>query len=210
MKLMIRVLLLCLLAGMATAEEEGGSKPYVSVRGAMARQGDVTALQETADREGGYAIGGAVGFSMNDYLMFDLFSVDYMSGEFVNSDISTLNIITELRAGLFGGEYPVKPYLAVGVGASRAKFEFANSPYPNIDAWGLAWSVGGGVDYALADTGFSVGLFYRYRNSVALANNWHPIPPTPGMSEEDQFIYYSEWKVSYHAIGIELRFGGNR
>jgi opacity protein-like surface antigen len=98
----------------------------------------------------------------------------------------------------------------VGLGASHVSFQFGDGLYPGIDAWGLAWEAGGGLDLPISDYNISLGIFYRYRSAVALTNNWHPVPAVRNMTEEEQFTYYSEWEVSYHAIGIELRFGGVR
>lgn len=214
MKLVIRILLLSLFAGTATAAE--GSRAYIAFQPfGQTFSGSATALEQTDGLSRSNTFGGSLGFSMNDYLMFDLVSVNYSdldySSNATSTSVSTVNIISEVRVGMFGGDFPVKPYAAVGLGASNVSFQFGDtSTYPDIDAWGLAWEAGGGLDVPIGDNGISLGIFYRYRSSVALSNNWHPVSPRRNMTEEQQAIYYSEWEVSYHAIGLELRFGGVR
>ena len=209
MKLVIRVLILSLFASTATAEEGAGA--YVTIRGGYSPKGaTVEFVEQTRNLDGGYTLGGSIGFSLNDYFMFDLISLDYMENQALSSDNSTLNIITELRAGLFGGDSPLKPYIALGVGASRASLDIANSQFPSLTDWGLAWEAGAGIDCPLGDTNISLGFFYRYRSSVSLADNWNPIPLDPELSVDQLKTLRSGWEVSYHAIGIELRFGGVR
>ena len=213
MKLVIRILLLSLFA--ATAATAEGSRAYLAIQPfGQSFSGSATALEQTEELSTSNTFGGSVGFSMNDYLMLDLISVNYAEREYSGSasqnSVTTVNIISELRVGLFGGDFPVKPYAAVGLGASNASFHFGGDTYPGIDAWGLAWEAGGGLDVPIGDYGASLGLFYRYRSSVALTNSWHPVPPKRNMTEEEQAIYYSEWEVGYHAIGLEIRFGGVR
>ena len=214
MKLVIRILLLSLFAGTATAAE--GSRAYIAFQPfGQTFSGSATALEQTGGLSRSNTFGGSLGFSLNDYLMFDLISVNYADLDYSNgassTSVSTVNIISEVRVGMFGGDLPIKPYAAVGLGASNVSFQFGdNTIYPNIDAWGLAWEAGGGLDLPIGDAGISLGIFYRYRSSVALSNNWHPVSPRRNMTEEQQATYYSEWEVSYHAIGLELRFGGVR
>ncbi|MEE3328337.1 MAG: outer membrane beta-barrel protein [Myxococcota bacterium] len=213
MKLVIRILILSLFAGTAAAEE--GSRAYFAAQPfGQGFSGSATALQQTDGLSRSNVFGGSIGFSLNDYFMMDLISVNYSdqeySGDASQNSVSIVNIISELRFGWFGGDFPVKPYGAVGIGASNVSFSFGDNTYPGIDAWGLAWEAGGGIDVPMGKSGVSLGLFYRYRSSVSLANNWNPVPENEGMTEEQLYIYYSGWEASYHVIGIEIRFGGIR
>jgi hypothetical protein len=213
MKLVIRVLLICLFASTATAEEGTGAY-FAAQPFGQEFSGEVTAVEQTGGLGRTNTFGGSVGFALNDYFMFDVISVNYAERNYSDANpdnsVSTVNIITELRAGLFGGDFPLKPYAAVGVGASRVTFDFQDGLVSDYSSWGLAWEVGGGIDYPVSDYNISLGIFYRYRSSVSLANNWHPTGAAPQLTPNENAAIYSDWKVSYHAIGIELRFGGVR
>jgi len=209
MKLVIRVLLLSFFASLASAEE--GSGAYVTIRGGYPPQGPtIQAVEQTRDLDGGYTLGGSIGFSLSDYFMFDLISLDYMNNQSLGTETSTLNIITEMRVGLFGGGSHLKPYVAVGLGAARANFDVGDPQFPTFTKWGLAWEAGAGIDFPLGDTNLSLGLFYRYRSSVSVGDSWNPIPPSPDITPDQQKILNSGWEVSYQTIGLELRFGGVR
>ena len=209
MKLVVRVLLLTLLAGIAGADE--GSKAYITIRPiSQGFSGEVTVLEQTRESERSYAVGGALGVSFNDYLMMDMLSINYHNSDYRGNDASSLNIITEVKAGYFGGDFPLKPYVAVGLGASRVKFDFLDPSMPGLSDWGLAWEAGAGLEYPIENLNMSLGLFYRYRSSVSLASSWNPVPINLSMTEEQQALYNSGWEINYHAIGLELRFGGVR
>lgn len=209
MKLVVRILLLSLFAGVASAEE--GAHSYLSIRPlGQGFAAELTVLEETQEPNRGWAVGGALGSSLNDYFMIDLISVDYVQNNYAGNDASALNIITELKAGFFGGDFPIKPYVAGGIGAARVNFDFSDPATPGFTAWGLAWEVGGGIDYPIPDQNISLGLFYRYRTSVSMANNWQPVPSDYSLPSATQALYDAGWEYSYHAIGLEIRFGGVR
>lgn len=53
------------------------------------------------------------------------------------------------------------PYLSAGAGLAYASLDAPVLPGPGGDGWGFAWSVGGGVSYALSEA-LSIDLGYRY------------------------------------------------
>ena len=105
MKLVIRILLLSLFAGTATAAE--GSRAYIAFQPfGQTFSGSATALEQTGGLSRSNTYGGSLGFSMNDYLMLDLISVNYAdldySSNASSTSVSTVNGCACIAGGTWG------------------------------------------------------------------------------------------------------------
>lgn len=61
-------------------------------------------------------------------------------------------------------DWAVKPYVLGGVGYARSKGTFENVSLLSVESSGVAWQLGAGVNYQIAE-GAKVGIGYRYMQS---------------------------------------------
>ena len=207
MKFIAQILVLLCFTTLASAEE--GGRPYVSIRPlGFTFSADTEVLEQNQDINRGWAVGGSIGASLNDYFKIDLLAIDYAENKYGGSEVDTLTIMPVLKVGLFGGDFALKPYATLGLGASHVNFQFEDTQIPDLDGWGLGWQVGAGVDYPIPSRNLAIGVFYRYSSSVSLSEDWDPVVSDYALPTEIRNKMKAGWEVNYHSIGIEIRFGG--
>ncbi|MFP6638746.1 MAG: outer membrane beta-barrel protein [Myxococcota bacterium] len=181
--------------GFAEDEEEettSGVPFFVSVRPLIQTLGNETEINgDTLDGETGWAVAGSAGLRLNDYVIYELLSVEYAKSRYDNEKFANLILVTDFRFGVFDDSLPVNPYLLVGLGAARVDLELAPQGFGNVTDWSLAWQLGAGLTYP-APHGVSIGIFYRYTHSAS-NNAGHRMPPF-------------DWAIDFHSLGVEINF----
>lgn len=145
------------------------------------------------DGDAGWAVAGSAGLRLNDYVIYELLSVEYGKSEFEYGNFTTLTLISDFRFGVFNDSLPVNPYVLVGLGATRLDLPLPGAEGILFDTsdWSLAWQLGAGVTYSVS-RGVSVGIAYRYTRSKS-SNSDHRMPDF-------------DWVVDFHSLGVEINF----
>lgn len=116
----------------------------------------------------GTVLGGVVGFKVNQVpgLRLEL-DVSYRTNEvdvlggFINADHETTallgNVVYDLPTVVAGG----RPYVLAGLGVASTEATFENVSLLKLEASGVAWQLGTGMNWAVAD-GITAGVGYRY------------------------------------------------
>lgn len=107
----------------------------------------------TAEFNTGYAVGGALGYMIDNYRFEG--EMSYMASDMDTYDSTPsdaeINILTFLANGYldFDTGNPMTPYITAGIGASR--IEISEPGYADEDDTVFAYQIGAGLRYALSE-----------------------------------------------------------
>ena len=133
----------------------------------------------------------ALGIQTSDAFRWDIAEVHYMN--IAGTDLgfgttrSNVTLGTTLNWGLFDPDTQFNPFVSLGLGAARLRYQGAGTAILDDD-WAFDWNVGGGVSYNASDRA-RTSLRYRYRRT-------------------NRDVGGQDFSVDIHSISVEFSFGG--
>ena len=133
----------------------------------------------------------ALGMQTSETFRWDLFEVHYMNTAGTDLGFGTtrsnVTLGTTLNWGLFDPAARLNPFVSLGIGAARLRYQEAGTVSMDDD-WAFDWNVGGGVSHNMSDQ-TRAGLRYRYRRT-------------------NRNVSGQEFSVEIHSISVEFSFVG--
>ena len=207
------VVLLVFLATVSVAQDEDNEVGlYGTLRGGLSfPSSTVDAYSNEAgslEFDTGYDAGFSAGFQLTDWVRWDLVDFSYFRSNRVPNSVTMnlpedlyigyggngLSLSTGFRFGDFRASSRFRPYVSMGLGATRAQIDFNGE---DTSEWGMNADIGFGIEYALWKH-LAIGLRYQFR-WVNMNVDFDPVPPPGGLRVVDL-------SVQYQTLSLELVF----
>jgi opacity protein-like surface antigen len=179
------ILAACLIGVSAHADDEGLYGTFSL--GAAIPEVDIAGADPGTSGDWGLALG----YQTSKTFRWDIAEVHYMNTAGIDLGFATsrsnLTLGTTLNWGWFDPKVRLQPFVSLGIGAARLRYQEPGSTALN-DSWAFDWNLGGGVSTDLSDK-LRTGLRYRYRRTNR--NNAN-----------------TAYSVEIHSISVEFSYVG--